>query len=97
MTSVCQAEFSHLWSYLIVEQAPYACCETSKTSPSITESLAYAYANLALFSTFFLPIVAVIVQKTSSGKTLSETIGVELTDGANAIQTGDVGDKNPVV
>ncbi|GMH83096.1 hypothetical protein TrVE_jg554 [Triparma verrucosa] len=100
----CQAEIDKVWDFLFVEQAPYACVETKKTSPTLTESLAYAYANLALFATFFVPLIAIFMQKISGGSSTREcvasTLGIELEGGAGpppGLRTGDVSAKNPVV
>jgi len=67
---------------LVVGQGPYACVKTETTteSPSFAEALSVAYANIALASTIFIPLVAFVAAKISGWKSEEdeEDAGTEL-------------------
>ena len=87
--SACQTEVDALWDGIELAQAPYACVETIKTSPTLTESLAYAYANLALFATIFVPLIAMLLVKLSGGSSSQKS----KEDVASANEGGDAENK----
>ena len=66
--SDCAAFWQSTCDRVGVVSGPYACTKTTTTTPSVFESLGFAYANLALFSSIGKPSRPTASQKPSPSR-----------------------------